>query len=481
MKKTGILTILIILALKSFSQTAPIAPKYIRTDSIGGFTDNTTLYIQPRGTGKIALSGLLFPSSDGTSGQVLSTDGAGVLSWTSGSGNVSKVGTPVDNQVGVWTGDGTIEGSSTFTFNAGDLNITGSATIDDININGTTILNSTGAVNIESLAISSNDISSSTTNVTFTDDVLPFSDNTYDLGSGAQKWEYLYVNNIVSISSVDIDAGTLYAEAINNTSSAATGNEVVFDFSGTVNKATSGNYTGIKLNVTETSAPGTGDLLMDAQVGGVSKFSIDNSGGIIAGSFNILGTAIINSNGGITIDDQLDANSQDVININNITIDGNTTLGTLSGTATALLGTTSANIAADVTLGSNLSIVSGKLVQTIPYSVALSAATGDIATGTDVYSIRMPYAATLTGVKLSIGTAPVGSTVIVDINEAGTTILSTKLSIDASETTSATAATAAVISDAALADDAIISFDIDQVGSSTAGVRLLITLYLRID
>ena len=26
-----------------------------------------------------------------------------------GAGNVSKVGTPVDNQVGVWTGDGTLE------------------------------------------------------------------------------------------------------------------------------------------------------------------------------------------------------------------------------------------------------------------------------------------------------------------------------------------------------------------------------------
>jgi len=33
-----------------------------------------------------------------------------------GGGNVSKVGTPVDNQVGVWTGDGTIEGDADLTF-----------------------------------------------------------------------------------------------------------------------------------------------------------------------------------------------------------------------------------------------------------------------------------------------------------------------------------------------------------------------------
>ncbi len=38
-----------------------------------------------------------------------------------GSGNVSKVGTPVDNQIGIWTGDGTIEGLTNLTFNAAAL------------------------------------------------------------------------------------------------------------------------------------------------------------------------------------------------------------------------------------------------------------------------------------------------------------------------------------------------------------------------
>ena len=91
----------------------------------------------------------------------------------------------------------------------------------------------------------------------------------------------------------------------------------------------------------------------------------------------------------------------------------------------------------------------------------------------------MPFAMTLTGVKATVNTAPVGSTIIVDINEAGSTILTTKLSIDASEKTSLTAATAAVIGGAgpALANDALITFDIDQVGSSTAGKGLKVTLY----
>lgn len=56
------------------------------------------------------------------------------LSATGGSGDVTKVGTPVDNEIGVWTGDGTIEGDSTFTYNKGatttdQLAITGNAAI----------------------------------------------------------------------------------------------------------------------------------------------------------------------------------------------------------------------------------------------------------------------------------------------------------------------------------------------------------------
>ena len=55
-------------------------------------------------------------------------------------------------------------------------------------------------------------------------------------------------------------------------------------------------------------------------------------------------------------------------------------------------------------------------------------------------------------------------------------MLSTKLSIDDGEATSTTAATAAVISTSALADDAEIKIDVDQIGSTTAGAGLKIHL-----
>jgi len=112
------------------------------------------------------------------------------------------------------------------------------------------------------------------------------------------------------------------------------------------------------------------------------------------------------------------------------------------------------------------------------YVIACSDETTALTTGTGKVTFRMPTAGTLTAVKATVTTAPAGSALIVDINEGGTSVLSTKLSVDDGEKTSATAATPAVISDSALANDAEITIDIDQVGSGTAGAGLKVTLYV---
>lgn len=122
-------------------------------------------------------------------------------------------------------------------------------------------------------------------------------------------------------------------------------------------------------------------------------------------------------------------------------------------------------IAGDFTKIKNVSIV-----------IACSDETSDLTTGTAKATFRMPFALELTAVRASVGTAPTGSGVTVDINESGSTILSTKLTIDATEKTSTTAATAAVISDTSLADDAEITIDIDGVGSTVAGAGLKVTI-----
>ena len=107
----------------------------------------------------------------------------------------------------------------------------------------------------------------------------------------------------------------------------------------------------------------------------------------------------------------------------------------------------------------------------LPAEVQLAASdeTTALTTGTAKVTFRMPFAMTLTGVRASLTTAQTsGAIFTVDINEAGVSVLSTKLTIDNGEKTSVTAATPAVISDSALADDAEITIDIDQIGDGTA-------------
>lgn len=106
--------------------------------------------------------------------------------------------------------------------------------------------------------------------------------------------------------------------------------------------------------------------------------------------------------------------------------------------------------------------------------IAVGDETTAITAGNGKVTFRMPCAMTVTAVRASLTTAQAsGSIFTVDINEAGVSILSTKLTIDNTEKTSTTAATPPVISDAALADDAEITIDVDQIGASgAAGLKV---------
>jgi hypothetical protein len=107
--------------------------------------------------------------------------------------------------------------------------------------------------------------------------------------------------------------------------------------------------------------------------------------------------------------------------------------------------------------------------------VACSDTTTDITTGTAKVTFRMPYAMTLTAVRASLNTVSSSGAPAIDINKTGVgSLLSTVITIDASEKTSTTAATPAVISTSALSDDDEITIDIDTAGTGAKG--LVVTL-----
>lgn len=106
------------------------------------------------------------------------------------------------------------------------------------------------------------------------------------------------------------------------------------------------------------------------------------------------------------------------------------------------------------------------------FVIAVSDETTPITTGATKLTFRMPYALTLTEVRASLTTASSSGTPTIDINEGGSSILSTVITIDVGEKTSTTAATPPVISDTALANDAEITIDIDVAGTGATGLKV---------
>ena len=166
---------------------------------------------------------------------------------------------------------------------------------------------------------------------------------------------------------------------------------------------------------------------------------------------------------------------------------GNLTLDAAGNIVIDSAGTTDIDSAGNVTIDADTGVITfsdgGASLATVAslrqesFIMACSDETTALTAATDVATFRMPYAFTLTAVRASLTTAGTGvNLVTVDIHESGTTILSTKITIDATETTSYTAATPPVISDTSLAVDAEMTVDIDQIDSGGVSAGLKVTL-----
>lgn len=109
---------------------------------------------------------------------------------------------------------------------------------------------------------------------------------------------------------------------------------------------------------------------------------------------------------------------------------------------------------------------------------AFSDETTDLTVGTSAVSFQTPnFAITLTDASVNVVDAPTGSTAIFDLNLAGTTVLGDKISIDAGEKTSETAATPPTITTSAIPANSILTVDIDQVGSTITGAGGKVWIY----
>ena len=68
--------------------------------------------------------------------------------------------------------------------------------------------------------------------------------------------------------------------------SAATGDEIAYSLAYTTNKSGSGDDTGLQIVQTDTASPGT-SYLINAKVATASKFSVDNTGSVVASAIKL--------------------------------------------------------------------------------------------------------------------------------------------------------------------------------------------------
>ena len=233
-----------------------------------------------------------------------------------------------------------------------------------------------------------------------------------------------------SVAAADITDGTPVGRAVMTAADALAARTAI--------GAGTSNFSGVYSDLTGKPTLGTASALNVAASGNAA------AGEVVKGDDTRLGT------GGMT---------------NPMTTAGDMIIGGASGAPTRLAAGTNTIDVLGMASGAPAWVKRAPLI--IP--IACSDESTALAAGVAKVTFRMPCAMTLVAVRASLTTAQAsGSIFTVDINEGGTTILSTKLTIDNTEKTSTTAATPAVISDTALADDAEMTIDIDQVGDGTA-------------
>ena len=202
-------------------------------------TSNGNIAITPNGSGKVILDGLSHPTSDGSAGQFLKTDGGGNLSFD------TVVGTTINNNADnrIITGSGsanTLEGETGLTYTSGTMaQASGDFTLD---VGGYIILDADGAdislkdggtefgkftrdasgsptafvidspANNTDMKFKGNDAGSAITALTldmgnaglatfnsgavFGGSVLPATDDAVDLGSSSKQWRDIYTGDI---------------------------------------------------------------------------------------------------------------------------------------------------------------------------------------------------------------------------------------------------------------------------------------------
>lgn len=470
-------------------------------EETGAGTDTITL----QAPASIAASYVLtLPVDDGTSGQVLTTDGSGVLSWTTnGAGDVVGPASSTDNAVvrfdsttgkllqnstlglddagplypftddTVALGDATHNFSDLFLASGAVLNYangnvvlthtsgvltmgTGDLRITTAGTNAASVVTVGGTQTLTNKTLTSPAINTGTVGTS----LVPTSNDGAALGSTTNQFSDLFLAEGGVINWDNGDATITQ-----------TGNDITVAGITTFGVGTS---TAVTLGTIELGAASDTTISrVSAGVAAIEGDTIDTAANTLTLSNKTL-TAPKFANAGFIAD----ANGNELI--------------VFTTTASAVNEITIANAATTndptYTASGGDSNIGGKFIPKGTGSfygtqetiiVAISDETTAITTGTAKVTFHMPYAFNLMKVKAGVTAASSSGNPAFDLNDDGVSVFSTTVTIDANETFSDTAATPSVLTSTplAIASGSVMTIDIDTAGTGAKGAKLYLIGY----
>lgn len=340
-----------------------------------------------------------------------------------GSGDVTKVGTPVNNQVGVWTGNGTIEGDAALSFDTTNdtLAIGASGTLAFgavavlVDAAGTTTLQNIDALDATTEATIEGAIDTLVNLTSVQGRTIALADAGFDALFGWDDSASQYVN----LSAADARAAAGAAPLTPN---------VIPDSDGTriLSSADNGAY--------------------------VDMTNVSGNAVSITTAFNGFGTVI-----------QYPADAAPpVLTPTGVTLDGLSAAITAAAGGGALVITPIGTNAFRV-LGSKRTTIELTEVKLTDYGTEIG-----VAGATQVFRTKIKSAHTLTALSAWVGAAPAGGTISINVKNNGTTIFSAPLVIAAGQQDS----TGGTISNGAFAVGDILTVEITVTGTDAVDLEL---------
>ena len=228
----------------------------VTDNTVSTNASNADLELTANGSGKVSISGLKYPSSDGTTNYVLKTDGSGTLSWTENTGE-----------------------------STGDLTFVGSTITAPSNADFTLALSGTGNIVLDALTIHDNSIGTNQTNADLILD--PAGTGNVNL-SGAQ------IQNVEKIVTDNTSAPAADAQLANKK---YVDDSVVAGIVSTVTNISQGNS-----NITVADS-GTGTIT--TTVDGNTEMTVTDAGIVMYGNLEVKGTTTTLNTTNTSIEDPI--------------------------------------------------------------------------------------------------------------------------------------------------------------------------------